>query len=502
MSENLFDNFLKEKLQNHASPVAEGMWERIHSRREKERRIGFWWNNYRGLGYGLVGVVLLATIFVAREVSDHSFGVSEKDTRQSQQQSSSNPQKDNATNNAYLPNNNGNSNQQTKDEASLKKEDAIQSPSNTSNPDRQNALAKADQPITSKAGKTTLLQNANAVPQTSKVADNAGGILKSKNKRNNLAAIGLQSPGLGLQKEDSEAYQATNPGEKEYLNINALKFLANKNSATSIHLNKNLGKLRGITLTDCPSAFGNRSSNWYIEAFASPDYTMKRTNTNLLNEEYLRRKDSTESYNGAFTAGIRVSKTFGNHMLVKTGLQYSQINEKFNYQAENERRLVTVVTIRTIIRGNNPGDTLTVRDTSIVEQIGYRVKTTHNRYSSFDVPVILGYEWGNDDWRGSINAGVIFNVRSWQQGDVLDTSYQPLSFDKSSPVFKHNIGIGLYAGVSLIKPVADRWDVFAEPYLRYNISNMTSSNSPFNQKFNIIGINFGVRYKIAGNRQQ
>ena len=67
MSENLFDNFLKEKMQNHASPVAEGMWERIQVAREKNRRGAYWWKNYRGMGLGIAGLVLFSALMLSRQ---------------------------------------------------------------------------------------------------------------------------------------------------------------------------------------------------------------------------------------------------------------------------------------------------------------------------------------------------------------------------------------------------------------------------------------------------
>jgi hypothetical protein len=503
MSDNLFDNFLKEKLQNHVSPVPGDMWQRIQTRKEKERRGGFWWSNYRSIGLAIVGVAIISALLIIQPFNSGNDEVSNEIRTKS--------------NNALSTT--GTNNQQSKSSGeattskdrnqSLRNDGSLKQQNDPSLPTKQPSDRITDQDNQSTA---TTLNTAHAQVNNHYTKDlNHSNLIQPHTKSGSItsrsgkqfAADNFQPGKTDFARETANAFQANNTENVEHVaTINALEFLASKKAAANVfQLNKTVESLKGIKLTDCPSAFGNRKSNWYVEGFVSPDYSVKRTSNTGGNEEYIKRKDSTESYNGAFTAGIRLSTTIGEHLLLKSGLQYSQINEKFNYRAENERRLTTVVTIRTIIRG--PGDTLTVRDTSIVEQIGYRVKTTYNRYRSFDIPVILGYEWGNDEWRGSINAGVIFNIRSWQQGDMLDTSYIPVAFDKtSSPVFKHNIGLGLYAGAALIKPIGNRLDVFAEPYMRYNISSMTNSSSPFNQKFHIIGINFGIRYKIAGNRQQ
>jgi hypothetical protein len=70
MSDNLFDNFLREKLQNHDSPVAEGMWERIQAKREKERRVGYWWKDYRSIGVAVVALVTISTLVIKQQLDN------------------------------------------------------------------------------------------------------------------------------------------------------------------------------------------------------------------------------------------------------------------------------------------------------------------------------------------------------------------------------------------------------------------------------------------------
>ncbi len=209
----------------------------------------------------------------------------------------------------------------------------------------------------------------------------------------------------------------------------------------------------------------------------------------------MKRKDSTESLRLSFSAGFRLSKTFGNNLLLKAGMQYSQINEKFSYRRENERNQTTLITIRKEVLST--GDTVMIRDTSMIEQIGYRVKTTYNRYRSIDIPLIASYEWGNDNLKAGVSAGVILNLYSWQKGESLDTSYVPVAFNQiRGRTFKRNIGVGLFTGFSVLKNAGKSTYFFAEPYFRYNVSKITNSRSLFNQKFDVTGLNIGIRYKL------
>jgi hypothetical protein len=40
--------------------------------------------------------------------------------------------------------------------------------------------------------------------------------------------------------------------------------------------------------------------------------------------------------------------------------------------------------------------------------------------------------------------------------------------------YKTNIGMGLYGSISVVKRLSEGMHVFAEPYFRYNLSDMTT----------------------------
>ncbi len=248
----------------------------------------------------------------------------------------------------------------------------------------------------------------------------------------------------------------------------------------------------------CPADKG-RNTDWFVEAYVSPDFAFRSLTNNTASQQYMLRKDSSESMRIGYSAGLRLVKPINENILVKAGVQFSQMNQKYVYRTENEIKTITVVSLRTIIRA--PGDTVIVRDTSILQQIGFKNNTIINRFRSFDIPVTVGYQFGNDDLKIGINAGVVFNVSSWYQGVMLDSSLAtvPITKGAANMVYKSNIGLGIYGGVSIVKRLSDDMHVFAEPYFRYNLSNMTTPNAAYNQKFSLGGISLGVRLNL--NRQ-
>lgn len=482
MADNLFDEFIKKKLEDHSSAVPTDMWDRINAGSKKKRGLAWW----RNAGLLLLVTGMITTGFLLHN-SENLF------TKQA------------VTENIIDEKNNGDDNELRKvgvtereneaaKEEEGKKVTAAETESNNSNKSDKKLVAegnefRADESknkelLVAETGKKLVYKTepGNKISRTS----NRSFTNKSANilDKADIKVVGANLP--NSFKTESNALSLLALHEKDFRESKANKDVL-KNLASSFKI-------------DCPPSYADRRNDWYVEVFASPDYAFKEVNKNSGNEAYLQRKDSSEKFQTAFSGGIRISKSIGEHLLLRSGLQYSQINEKFKYSAESERKTITVVTTHVIIR--NPGDTVVIRDTSTAEQISYRYKTTGNRYRSVDLPVIFVYEWGNDDWKANLNAGVIFNLHSWQKGEMLDTSYQPVSFNKNnSNVFKQNLGVGLYAGLTILKPINENMHWFAEPYFRYNLSDMTRDKSPFAQKFHVAGINLGIRYKINGNRQ-
>ena len=232
-----------------------------------------------------------------------------------------------------------------------------------------------------------------------------------------------------------------------------------------------------------------------MEVYAAPELAFKSIENISATPQYLQRKDSSESMRLGYSAGIRLIKPITDNFLVKAGVQYTQINEKFTYRTENEVRTTTVISVRTIIRG--PGDTLRITDTSTVQQTGFKNNTIRNRYRSFDIPVTLGYQFGNDNLQFGVNAGVVFNISSWYQGVILDSSMSAVPITKgSTSIYKNNIGLGLYGGFSVLKKLGEDTQLFFEPYFRYNLSGITSEQSSFKQRFSLGGLSIGLRYNL------
>lgn len=487
MTDQLFDKFIRDKLGDYSSPVPGDMWQRI-SGEEKRRGGAAAWLHGPRLYLWLAALLLL--------VSGGSW-LWYRQTANTQHLSNTN----NTTvsnNNSTLPSSGNNGNN---DNGAATNGAAAQ---------QQATAANSSGAATSAASAAAGNNNNNGWQEQQAYNNNP-----AYHNRHNLASNYLSLPqqadlfnsnetaassaGLNTALQDAGAMHLYNlEGEAPVLLNNFNSSL--QNLALKQLLNKQANKK--LPIIQCPPMGGPFRNDFYVELYASPDYVMKSVTPNSYTAgNYLQRKDSAESMRVSFSVGARFSKSLSEHLLAKAGFQYSQVNERLTTQTESERKTVTVITTHTIV--NSPGDTVIVHDTSSYEQIGYRKKTVANKYKSIDIPLILSYEWGNDQWKFAANAGAIVNLYSWYSGEVLDTSMQAVSVNNKGTqgVYKHNIGLGLYAGFSVMKSISENMELFAEPYFRYNFSNMTQPGQVFNQKFKTAGLSLGIRYKLNSGQR-
>jgi opacity protein-like surface antigen len=195
----------------------------------------------------------------------------------------------------------------------------------------------------------------------------------------------------------------------------------------------------------------------------------------------------------SYTFGLRVGALLGEHFTVRTGFQYSQVNEKFNYAKKNATRTIPVVVQRILPDAN--GVERTVLDTSNLIQVGSQYKLNYNHYKSVDMPILIGYETAGDRFKASFNTGVILNIKTTYKGDILDSSLTPIDVNLNN-FYKSNTGISLYFGIGLSTKLNNNFQLFTEPYIKYRLSNMTEGYQQFTQKINVGGLSLGLKYNF------
>jgi hypothetical protein len=471
------DEIIKDKLNNYSSKVPDGLWEKIFADKERRPKF-FWWFNADVRKYAVAAVLLLLlgyTFYAANKKSAMPVNATV--------QHETNSSIKNTPNNSVNPIDNANNNQ------TIDHNNTINTPSSEINQSSNNF-------------NNNLSSNKKTSVRIDQLNNTKVSFIKTQslpfteNFNNEVAENGNK---YQFNTANNSSVTANNfiPGK-------LIPFGVNLKDHTNPFPPINLRNLLGIGMSDCPSANGNRRNDWYIEVYASPDYTMKSITANSASSAYLQKVDSSQTMNGGFTAGVRIAKNIGEDFMFKTGIQYSQVNELFNRKTVNEVRTTIVINSRTIVRPQ--GDT-TISDTTSLTQIGYSIKKAVNQYRNIEIPLTLGYEFAKKDskWKLGLNGGVIVNIASWASGETLDTAYNvvPISTSKGSSsgvVYKTKAGISLYASASVIREINKGVELFAEPYFRYGLSN-TTTDAGYSQRFNALGLSVGMRLKLNNKRQ-
>ena len=476
MSENLhFDQFVKEKLSNQSAEVPDRIWDNIVALRRQSRPKGFWFGGNSGLLLS-IGIVLLAILsgYFLLSTKNGALKVHPSPT----------------VTKATLPNstllNNDMHNQVTTESKTGRglTDDTFDNP----------AIGNV---VTNKTG----INSGHGSPG---VKTNVGTTEVGMTATDKNAISSIQKPLAGNQNVINEIHG------KPAIALSTTPFNLNPNTISSTYFNpSNARELTpGKTLTTrasifvgCPTIEKNAAGNKkYWEMYAGPDYIIKNYKTfgDTASYNYLQKRKASTEFSSAFSAGVRYTRVFNNGMSARTGVNFSQVNEKFNYVNPNELKFVTVITRRVVVRA--PGDTLYFNDTLQYQQSGTHVRTTYNHYRNIDIPVVIGYELGNGKIHANINAGVIINIYSWYKGDVLDTSYQPVTITTGKGAntyqYKTNIGVGFLGSFSLYYKINDKMHILLEPYFRYNLSPMSKENLNLQQKYHTVGVRAGIRLDL------
>ncbi len=527
MTDKLFDSFIKQKLEHYESKVPQGLWDKIMPEEEKKPK-GFWWMSRTAILIAIAVTVGVGTTTYVATKSNDKANIAAKQNQNNSINQNTNTEKNTANTNQLNVEKSGAAAQDntTKNTNDIAANNVEQENIEKGNVEKSTATTNASKIKTTnnlQSGKeNTTIASANNRQNTTDInskntiqRSNSNSLAKFNNaskKSNSIQSLASLSKNKGFKIDNAINTSSESNADANYIlpqkNIQDFKLVTSEDlyGKLSHTANKNiefrLGNLFGRT-EDCPTAKGSPRNDFYLEAYASPDYTFRKvisTTTGL--DQYLTKKDSVEVLRGGFTIGARISKSITNNLLLKAGIQYSQVNERFSLKTENERRQTIVINSHTI---NRPGmsDT-TISDTSYYVQIGYRVQTNMNYYRNLEIPILLSYEFGDlsGKWRYALNGGAIVNLTSWYEGRTLDTNYKIVSISTKSnnSFYKQEIGFSLYGGLSIIRKISDKVDVFAEPYFRLGMNKMESVDG-FNQKFNAIGLQLGTRIKLDKTRR-
>lgn len=243
------------------------------------------------------------------------------------------------------------------------------------------------------------------------------------------------------------------------------------------------------------ATFKNMGLRYFLELHASPDVAFRQISPAGDSPEqvaFAQKRDQTERpfYNYSFGARLAASTRFG--LVLRTGFDYAQINERLRYITETEERF-TIINI--IGPGGNVIGVDTVYETIVHEH------TAQNSYRTLSIPVLAGYELPVKRWLFTAQGGVLFNLLFAQQGSMyLPGSDMPVRFStieqEGRSVFKSRLGLGWYASLGAAYKIRHNMYLTAEPHLRAFPGSVTQPSFDTKQTYLSGGLALGLKVQL------
>ena|GEM_PF-3170195 len=491
--EHKIDQFFRDGLRDHESPLAAHLWDKLDAAREEDKKPKgiIWWK--WSLGASLLVLLIAAATFYLLK---------------SEKKESDLPSKNSNTNSPITANQKtGTLNQVTDavenseqiiNHAKVATIETASAEMEFNQENKSERTVISAKPLTKKERvKTTTnssLENSNSNSTNAFLipTENSSVEKKTNNKTINTSSqfretkLNISQPiALTLEAQPVEAIKATQA--LNFINTNAMTLLDNAPdlqtafAAPPIKIPFSRGPTKG-----CYSFAGGRIKyDYYVDAFLSPEYVIRNLSAKTAEDEnYRRRRDDTEATLYGLSGGVRLSVVTRRGLALRTGVVYNRIMERFKLEKEGDVRIVQIVPAGTT-------DTITSIET------GTTVVRSYNRYHAIDIPLLLGYEIEAGKFNFSINAGAYFNIYARQKGKILSQSDTPEFITSNNPqrinAFKKDLGISVYGSVGLNYQIRPNLQLLIEPNLRYQLKPISLETYPLEQQYINVGLLLGVR---------
>lgn len=240
-------------------------------------------------------------------------------------------------------------------------------------------------------------------------------------------------------------------------------------------------------------SFSKKNWNTTIDFMASMDFVLRNLEAKeAAFADYAKNRDETETFRHGTSFGMRLSTVSENGFAVRSGLNYSTINEQLNLKIGEEERLIAK------IKYAEDGSIIGT-DTSLAVVGTYKI--VNNRYSELDIPLLVGYEYAGEKVAFSFNGGVFINMLSAQKGEFLSPNTdESVSFSSADPnsyrAFRNRLGLGFYGSMGVYFQVNDNLQFLLEPYFKMRPGSYTVDGYVLDQRFMTTGLFVGVRKSV------
>ena len=213
---------------------------------------------------------------------------------------------------------------------------------------------------------------------------------------------------------------------------------------------------------------------------------------------FMEGRNRSEKTLETLHAKIYVDYALKSNVHVSLGLDYTQINERFQF-IEMSEQIETIPGIKYIFTG--PG----VNPTRLTEEGEVRQTTTvntdytlYNQYRLLDIPVLVSYKWNKRKWSYGIQSGVIANLNFNGSGRILESEERSDEIQAQN-IFKKSLGISYAFNFIIEHRMNSSLSLVFSPNFRYFPNAFTRDSYNLSQRHQFIGGDIGMKYYFQSN---
>lgn len=253
-----------------------------------------------------------------------------------------------------------------------------------------------------------------------------------------------------------------------------------------------------VEVKPCP--FGEADKFRRIDVYFSPEYAIRQFQSDAGAENYLKMRRNTESPNLSYSLGVRLGYSIGYRWNLMAGLNFTKINESFEYvDPESISTRIIITKDYTIVNGVKVDSV--VRE-EVVEIPGTEKMYINNTYKTLDLPIMARYIIAAPG-KYSISAigGAMVNLAFTTKGKIISPyTNNPDDITTGTPfaqnTFKTNIGATLIGGFSFAYFLSPSVDVLLEPTVKFQPTFLNYAEFPVRQRYINVGLAAGFRFRF------
>lgn len=237
--------------------------------------------------------------------------------------------------------------------------------------------------------------------------------------------------------------------------------------------------------------FANPYFRFDLEILGGPAYAQQILQAKTPESiSHLKQRQKSESPALSHSSGFRLAAASNVGLNLRTGLIYTQINDRFTFEVGSRMDVSTIF---------GPNGEIIGIDTIYTEAYEEQHR---NRLKFIEIPLLLGYEQQVGKFRIGVNAGAYLNVHFGAKGAIYSPATQePIDFGQQGdrnvlPIFEQRATAAWYAGMSIAYNLHSRYSLIAEPYFKSYPRALSSSEYDLQQNYWMTGMQVGMRMRL------